>query len=245
MAETTRIPWFHYVANPAMRLALSVLLKLDMQGLENTPKEGPVLAAYSHTSFLDPVVSTSFLRWDVLPMAKIELFRFPYGIVIGGYGGFPIRRGEGDLAAMRRALQVVKDNHVMLISPEGTRTKSGVLETAKEGVALLAIKSRAPILPIALWGGKPFWNNLKRFRRTPYGMRVGEPLGIVPIKGKTDRMVLRAITDELMYYIAQMLPPEYRGHYSDVEHVVPQYMLPLAQLESGENKPQAEVMSMS
>ncbi len=246
MKQTVRIPWFHYVANFLMRILLSVALKLDIQGVENTPREGPLLAASNHTSFLDPPVCVSFLRSDVLPMAKVELFRFPWGIIFGAYGAFPVRRGEGDLSALKRALQIVRENHVMLILPEGTRTKSGVLETAKEGIALLAYKSNAPILPVALWGGKQFWRNIKRLRRTPFGVRVGEPLGIVPLPARPSRQVLRAITDELMYYIARMMPPEYRGHYADVENIVPKYVFPLRELEAkGQPDPKPEVMSMS
>jgi 1-acyl-sn-glycerol-3-phosphate acyltransferase len=131
---------------------------------------------------------------------------------------------------MRRALQILREGHAMLISPEGTRTKTGTLQAPHEGIALIAIKSGAPILPVAIWGGKVFWRNLKRFRRTPVGMRVGEPVAVLPLESKPNREILRAITDELMYYIAVLLPSEYRGRYSDVEKVVPRYVKPQSQL---------------
>ncbi len=231
MTGKIQIPWFHYFANAAMRALFPLVLKLDIQGLERTPHQGGLIIATNHTVFLDPVLVSAHLRPDVLPMAKAEVFKFPSGLIFYGYGAFPVRRGEADLSALKRSLQILHENHVMLISPEGTRTKSGVLENAHEGIALIALKSGAPILPVALWGGKAFWQNLKRLRRTPVGMRVGEPLVLVPFKGKPTREMLRAITDELMYYIARLLPPEYRGRYADVEQVVPRYVRPRREVE--------------
>jgi 1-acyl-sn-glycerol-3-phosphate acyltransferase len=227
MKQQIHIPWFHHFANAGIQALLPVVLKLDVQGLEHVPRRGQLILAINHTNFLDPALAAAYVRPDVLPMAKVELFKFPASLICEGYGAFPVRRGEGDLAALRHALQVLREGHVMLISPEGTRTKSGTLEAPHEGAALIAVKSGAPILPVAMWGGKKFWHNLNRLRRTPVGMRVGEPLSVVPLQGKPTREILRAITDEVMYYIARLLPSEYRGRYSDVDHVRPRYVLPL------------------
>ena len=224
MKDEIHIPWFHYFANAGMRALFPLIVNAHKEGLEHTPRKGPVIVAINHTCFLDPLLSVSYLRQDVLPMAKIELFELPFGPVFQNYGAFPVRRGEGDLSAMRRALQILREGHVMLISPEGTRTKTGTLEAPHVGIALIAVKSGAPILPVATWGGKVFWQNLKRLRRTPIGMCVGEPLAVLPFEGRTTRVVLRTITDELMYYIAALLPAEYRGRYSDVESMTPRYV---------------------
>jgi 1-acyl-sn-glycerol-3-phosphate acyltransferase len=224
MTVEIHIPWFHYFANGVFRVLSRLLLDLDMEGLERTPEQGPLILAINHTSFLDPVLAITYIRPDILPMTKVEYFKFPYGFLFTQYGAFPVRRGEGDLSAIRRALQILRKGHVMLIAPEGTRTKSGVLEAAREGTALIALKSGAPILPVAMWGGKKFWHNLLRLRRTRVGLRVGEPLALVPLPGKPTREVLRAITDELMYYIARMLPTEYRGRYAEMEGMTPRYV---------------------
>jgi 1-acyl-sn-glycerol-3-phosphate acyltransferase len=229
MGERIRVPWFHPVANAILRFLIPCFLRVDVRGIENTPRTGRLIAATNHTSFIDPILSSALLREDVLPIAKVELFGFPFGFVFYWYGAFPIRRGEGDLAAMKRALSVLRDEHVMLISPEGTRTKSGTLESAREGTALLAIKSGAPVLPVAIWGGKLFWRNLSRLRRTYIGMRIGEPLVVVGPKGKPTRDDLRAITDEIMLYIAQMLPAEYRGVYANSDSWVPRYVFPMSE----------------
>ncbi len=245
MSEEIRIPWFHYIANGGMSVLSRLLLDLHIEGLEHTPKQGPLIVAINHTNFLDPVLGIVYLRSDTLPMAKVELFNPPFGILIANYGAFPIRRGQGDLSAVRRALQILREGHAMLISPEGTRTKSGVLEAAHEGTALIAVKSGAPILPVAMWGGKKFWHNLIRLRRTPVGMRVGEPLVVLSSDGKATREVLRAITGELMHYIARLLPAEYRGLYADVEELTPRYVQVQRELLSEPQRDtEREVMSM-
>lgn len=224
MKNEIRIPWFHYFANSVMRVLARLLLDLRIEGLDRTPKQGPLIVAINHTAFLEPFIGATYLRPDVLPMTKAELFKFPFGLLFTGYGAFPVRRGEGDLAAFRHALQILQQGHVMLILPEGTRTKSGTLEEAREGTALIAIKSGAPILPVGMWGCAQFRHNLKRLRRTSVGVCIGDPLAIALPEGKPSREVLRAITDELMYYIARLLPPEYRGQYADAEGMNPRYV---------------------
>ena len=245
-SDEIKFTWFHHLANTVMRGVFQILLILDMQGLERTPKTGALIVAINHTNFMDPAMGSVFLRPDVLPMAKVELFKLPFSLIFNGYGAFPVRRGEGDLAALKHALKILKYGHVMLISPEGTRTKSGTLEAAHAGAALIAVKSGAPILPVAMWGGKKFWGNLFRLRRTAVGVRVGEPLMIAPLSGKPTREILDAITNEIMFYIAKLLPPEYRGRYSDVEHMQPRFVLPQhgtkAELIAN---PQKEVMPLT
>ncbi len=243
MASRIRIPGFHYLANRVLRWLFPRALKLHIEGLEKIPPKGALIAAVNHTNFLDPVLGAAYLRDDVLPIAKVELFRFPLNLVFANYGAFPVRRGEADLGAMKRALQVLYEEHVMLISPEGTRTKSGTLQTAREGTALLAIKSKAPILPVAMWGGKKFWDNLAHLRRTEVGVRIGEPLMVLPIDSKPSREVLRAITDEIMIYIAKLLPPEYRGVYGDIQKVVPRYVVPVS-VRQEEQAGEKEVMAL-
>lgn len=245
MKHQVQIPWFHYFANAGMRAIFPLIVRARFEGLERVPTEGPLIIAINHACFLDPLLTVSYVRHDVLPMAKIELFQFPFGLVFHNYGAFPVRRGEGDLGAMRRALQILQEGHAMLISPEGTRTKSGTLQPPHEGIALLALKSRAPILPVAIWGGKPFWSNIKRLHRTPVRVRVGEALVVRPVAGRPSREVLRIITDEFMYHIARLLPTEYRGVYSDVENLHTNYVQP-KRIELAEPGIQAEreVMSM-
>lgn len=224
MNDEIRIPWFHGVANSAMRLVFPLFFRTQIEGLENAPKQGPLIVAINHTCFLDPFMSITFIRPDILPMAKIELFNGPLGLLFKHYGAFPVRRGQGDLSAIRAALRILQEGHAMLISPEGHRADSGSLQTPHEGVAFIAHKSSAPILPVANWGGKLFARNMKHFRRTDVRMRIGEPLELLPLEGKPSRQVLTSITDEMMGYIARLLPRKYRGRYEDAENYTPRYL---------------------
>lgn len=246
MADITHIPWFHYFANAGLRVIYAVVLKMDRKGLENVPREGPLIVAINHTSFLDPIVAGAYVRDDVQPMTKIEAFESPFRWIFTGYGAFPVRRGEGDLSALKVALKVLKAGHAMLISPEGTRTKSGVLREAHEGIALIALRSGAPILPVAMWGGKALWSNLSRLRRTPVALRVGEPLVIRGLKTKATREELREVTDEFMYHLAELLPPEYRGAYSNLDTYTPRYLVPQNTQESTpDQQPKREPLPMT
>lgn len=240
-----RTPWFHPIANSAMRLVFPFFFKMNIEGSERAPKQGPLIVAINHACFLDPLMSIAYVRPDTFPMAKVELIEGPFGWVFRNYGAFPVRRGQADLGAVRAALRVLNAGHAMLISPEGHRAETGTLQTPHEGIAFLAYKSGAPILPVANWGGKAFSKNLMRLRRTPVGMRVGEPLELTPLEKSPRREVLTAITDELMGHIARMLPPEYRGRYSDAESMSPRYLKVRAQPTTGvAERREREVLSM-
>lgn len=232
MPDDIAIPILHPVFNVALRAAYWLLLDVEVQGLENVPRTGPFIIAINHNSFLDPLIPIVYLRSDILPMAKVEVFQGIFAPIFWGYGAYPVRRGEADLNALKYSLRVLRAGHPMLISPEGTRSKTGELKEPHEGAAVIATRSGAPILPVAMWGGKLFWSNLKRVRRTKIHSRVGKPLKVQNLNGKPSRQVLRAITDELMYYLAAMLPPEMRGIYADVGDFKPHYLLPEAASET-------------
>lgn len=226
MTDSIKIPFFHRFANVALRGVYRVLLQVDVRGLENVPSQGGFIIAINHNSFLDPLIPVVYVRPDVIPMAKIELFHSLLAPLLIGYGAYGVRRGEADMNALKYSLRILRAGHPMLISPEGTRTKTGELKEPHEGAAVIAVRSGVPILPVAMFGGKSFWSNLTRLRRTPIHAHIGKPLVLRDVPRKPSRQVLRAISDELMYYLAQMLPAKMRGLYADVDHFVPHYLVP-------------------
>lgn len=226
MKDAIRIPWFHFLANIAMYVAMRVTLDLDLQGIAYAPRTGPLLIVTNHTSFLDPLIPGVFVRRDVLPMAKEELFQTRWRPLFVGYGAFPVRRGQADLTALKNALRVLQSGHALLMAPEGTRARTGGLQQAHLGAALIAVRSGAPILPIAQWGGTAFFENLRRLRRTRVHLRVAPPMVVRPLERKPTREDLTAITDEIMYTLATMLPPAYRGLYANVAKFAPRYLVP-------------------
>lgn len=139
------------VARPFVHLAF--LCKIRFIGRENMPAEGPVILCCNHMSYFDVVLLGLMFRRKIRFMGKSELFehgRF-FSWLIRTLGCFPVRRGTGDLEAIKTALRILKDNQVLGIFPEGQRNLSEEeAASAKAGVAMLAYKSRATVLPVAI-----------------------------------------------------------------------------------------------
>jgi 1-acyl-sn-glycerol-3-phosphate acyltransferase len=163
---------FYWVA----KKLCSILLKikgLKTQGLENIPAEGPVIIACNHLSMWDPVVVGCTLPRPVIFMAKQELFEVPViGRIFTWLGAIPVKRGKGDISAIRSSLAALKEGKVLGIFPEGTRSKSGSIQEAMAGIALIMEKSKAPILPIKLFGSR----GLLRQKRGNLRIIIGKPI---------------------------------------------------------------------
>lgn len=213
-------PRFYYVMNRLLRFLFSVVLDIDIRGLENVPQDGALVVAISHSSFLDPVLVGVITPRDVTPMGKIEAFDWPIlGVAIRWYGAFPVRRGVADIAAFKTALKVLHKGQALVIAPEGHRSESGALQRGREGAIMLSLRTGAAILPVAVWGGKQFWRSLTRFRRTKMWYYVGKPVKPVLNGSKPTRDVVAQMSDELMARIAEMMPPDVRGYYADLSLV--------------------------
>jgi 1-acyl-sn-glycerol-3-phosphate acyltransferase len=209
-----RRPRFYHFGNWVLRFVFRIILRVELRGLTNIPRAGPVIMAISHSSFLDPLIAGAYSPRDVVPMAKIEAFNLPViGLIIRSYGAFPVRRGEVDLTAVKTALRVLQSGYALIIAPEGHRSESGFLQQGREGAIILALRSGAPILPVAVWGGKSFWKNLSHFRRTEMKFFVGKPV-LPNVDGKSNRDQVNGMSHELMLRIAEMMPPELRGYYT-------------------------------
>lgn len=215
---------FHPFANWVLRVWYRIILDLDMQGVENMPRTGPVLLVINHTHFLDPLIPTAYLRPDIYPMAKVQVFEGRWRWMFRAYGAIPVRRGEADMQAFKQAFQVLRAGHVLLMAPEGTRAKVGGLQHAHDGAGLIAARAGVPIVPVALWGGRALVSNVQKFRQTNIHARIHAPLVVKTTERKVSREEISTITDEIMYTLATMLPEEYRGVYSDVESFVPRYL---------------------
>lgn len=186
----------------------------SVEGLENLPSGGPAIVMINHIAFVDPIVVMGNLPRNIVPMAKVEVYRIPVGGVFAWlWQVIPVRRVELDRHALERALAVLRAGEVILLAPEGTRHPA--LRDAKEGVAYLALKTGAPIVPTAIEGTPGFPS--PRFlwgRREGVTVRVGRPFRFKPVAGRPPREHLRKMTDEAMYVLAAMLPESRRGEYS-------------------------------
>jgi 1-acyl-sn-glycerol-3-phosphate acyltransferase len=198
------------------------LTRVDIGPLEGLPADGPLIIASNHLSNADPPLIASWLtpamgravHW----MAKQEALDWPIaGAFLKANGAFGIRRGAADTDAFRLAKRVLDDGRVLGTFPEGTRSSTGALQKAKEGVTLLAIRTGAPILPVAVWGTERLWPRGSSFLH-PGGsvhLRVGPPFVLERRTLDGRRESLEEVTDRLMERIAILLPPAYRGAYAD------------------------------
>ncbi|MBE3597733.1 MAG: 1-acyl-sn-glycerol-3-phosphate acyltransferase [Limnochordaceae bacterium] len=136
-----------------LRAVLVRYFRVRAYGIDRIPASGPVLLAINHLSMLDPLLIGVVVPRPVHFMAKEELFRYPVlRQLLPKVHAFPVRRGEADREAIHQALRRLQEGQVVGVFPEGTRSQDGRLLEIQGGTALLALKSGAPILPIAITG---------------------------------------------------------------------------------------------
>ena len=200
-----------------MKFIFFKIFDTQVYGLENIPRVGNGLVATNHVGTLDaPLVFVAVERQDITALVakkhqKSPLMRFLFNAV----GGIWLNREEADTQAMRQALDHLKSGKLLGIAPEGTRSKTGAMIPAKTGVAYLADRAKAPIIPAAITGSyRAVWG-LLRLKRPHIAIRFGEPFTLPPIERKTREAGMQRNTDEIMCRIAAMLPPEYWGVYAD------------------------------
>ena len=199
---------FRKILVALLRLVFRLLMKMDVHGLENLPSNGPVVIACNHVTNFDVFPRQLSLPRPIFYMAKSELFKFPLmDAALRDLGAFPVYRGEKDDWAMKHARRVLEHGQVLGMFPEGTRNKGRGLGVAKTGTARMAIETNSPVIPMVLIGTDGFF---KRFpHRTIVNVKLLPPL--TPQPGETPL----ALTDRLMFSMADGLPEEMRGVYTE------------------------------
>jgi len=196
--------------NGWLRLFERVLMDYQITGLENVPKSGGAIVMINHINFWDPLVVMPSLGRPVIPMTKVEAWEGVLRPFVGPYGAIPVHRGAVDTSAVRSATEALADGYLILISPEGTRSPNGALQPAQEGMAFLAARTNAPILPVAIQGTPRILKTLRPKVRVAVG-----PLFMLDTHGrKASREALAKLTDDAMKRLAALLPPEMRGVYA-------------------------------
>ena len=217
---------FRWFFNGAIRVGLGILCRIDAKEIKKIPRTGPLIIYSNHTGSIEvPLVFVLLQPRPLIGLAKVETWDNAFmAWLFNLWGAIPIRRGEADMDAMRKALDSLKAGNILGISPEGTRNQNGKLLKAHPGIVALAIHSGAPIIPLAHWGGEEFKNNLKVLKRTDFHVRVGNPFMIHTKGEKLDKNTRQKIVDEMMFQLASMLPSEYRGEYSDLSKKSTEYI---------------------
>jgi 1-acyl-sn-glycerol-3-phosphate acyltransferase len=209
--------WFFRPGAAVAGMLARIVGPVRVIGLERIPREGPFILVANHASDLDP----PFLGWAagyqigrvIHFMAKVEMQRWPiFGWLADRSGVFYVRRGEGDRAAQRLALELLAAGKPIAIFPEGTRSPDGHLRPAKPGTALLAIRSGAPLVPAGIAGTQRLRPPGERLvRRHRITIRFGEPFVLErQAAGRIDRTALAAGGAEITRRIAALLPLDQR-----------------------------------
>ena len=194
------------------------LMDLQIVGQENLPKNGPLLVVANHFSFIDPVAMVRLAPW---PIEFIGGFRMPNApawtaLIPKIWGYYPIYRGTASRDGLRAAEAVLAQGGVLGIFPEAGNWAT-VLRPARPGAAFLASRTGAPILPMGFHGLLDVFPRLRDRRRARVTLRIGKPFGPFHVtgRGRARRQQLEEIGHEIMGRIAELIPPERRGHYSD------------------------------
>ena len=198
--------FFHWF----LRLLIFVLVRIDQQGVEYLPKEGPVLLYYNHIHYVDPFVIIGLLRGKryVVPIAKTELSTGPViGQWVTWFGAIFVERGQVDISATRAGLEVLKNNDVLMVAPEGTRNKvNQSLQKAQPGLGMFVRRTNAMLQPVAIWGTPSFPGDFKHFRRPVFHIRYGRPYRVATTPGISRKEADDLISDLAMEELAALLP---------------------------------------
>mgnify|MGYP001044589948 FL=1 len=185
------------------------LFRGSTQGLEHVPMEGPLVVASNHGSHLDPPLLGHALGRPVAFMAKAELFAIPLlGAVIRACGAYPVRRGASDREAIRTATAKLEEGWATGVFLDGTRQANGRVNNPLPGAALLAARSGAPLLPVAIvnshraLGSGRIWPRL-----VPLQLRVGAPIPPPASRRRPDLDVTTALLKERINDLLELEPP--------------------------------------
>lgn len=209
--------WLFPPCNFGFKTTLKWFADYKIEGQENIPKSGPVLVVSNHLSNLDPAIVAAALPRPPVFLAKKELFKYSVGaFLMRGYGAYPVDRRGGDVGAMNWIIRQLSIEHKMVIVfPEGTRSRTGGLLRGQPGLALLAISTGAPVVPVALTGSEPLQNTLKVLKPTAtIRLKIGRPFVVRDTSQRPSRETASALTTEIMVRISRMLPEDKRGEYS-------------------------------
>lgn len=201
------------------KLLTLLLLRAEVRGLDNFPRQGPALIVFNHLGDADAVLMMATLPFKspAEGIGKIELNEhWLVGPIFRAYGIIWVHRGQPDRKALRAALDALAEGRMVSLAPEGRQSVIGGLEEGNAGAAFLALKSGAPIVPVAMTGTENgnIYGHLKQWKRAPVTLTVGKPF-LLP-QHENRQKTMQEGTGMIMQTLASMLPESYRGKYRTV-----------------------------
>jgi 1-acyl-sn-glycerol-3-phosphate acyltransferase len=209
------------------KVITSLICRIDDAQLEKVPRHGPLIIYTNHVNILEiPIFYIHLQPRCTHVMALAERWENPFfHWLLDMAEAIPLHRGEADFTAIRQGLEVLEKGEILIIAPEGTRSHDGKLQSAHPGVVLLALHSCAQLIPVAFYGAERYKENLPRLKRTDFHLQVGKPFHLETRGEKVTRQVREKIMEEMMYQLAGILPPEYRGRYADSSVATTRYIV--------------------
>ena len=204
------------------------MFRVDAAQLAKVPRDGPLIIVTNHVHIPEiPTLYTRLLPRKVHGMALAE--RVLDNNIVGGilrmFGTIPVWRGEADLNALRRGIKILKDGGMILLDPEGTRSHNGCLQKGRPGAVLMALHSGAPLLPVVHYGSEKYAENLKHLHRTDLKYVVGKPFRVNAGGQQVTSSLRQHMIDEVMFQMASLLPPQYRGAYAALKLAPYKYLV--------------------
>jgi 1-acyl-sn-glycerol-3-phosphate acyltransferase len=200
-----------------LKIIFRVLTRLKATGIENIPLEGGCLLTGNHLGIIDgPLIFCLIPRDDATALVALKHKRNPFiRLLVEAAGGIWIDRTRTDFQALKKAHTHLKNEGLLGLAPEGTRSDNQALIQAKPGVAFLADKSDTIILPVGITGSENALKKILTLQRPQIYVHFGEPFKLPPLDRKSRETTLLRNTDEIMCRIAALLPETYRGIYAD------------------------------
>jgi len=209
-----------------LKAITSLICRIEAAELKQVPKSGPLIIYTNHVNILEiPIIYTHLQPHKVHGLVLAERWNNPIlRWMLEVTESIPLHRGEADIDAIHKGLEVLARGESIIISPEGTRSHDGKLQAAQPGVVLLALHSHAPLLPIAFYGAENWQENISHLKRTDFHLRVGQLFHLDDGGEKVTKEIRGRMLDEMMCQLAKLLPPEFRGYYAQAPTVASPYL---------------------
>ena len=205
-----------FLVSQFLKAAIRIISRANAEELKKVPSGGPLIICTNHINFLEvPVIQLELMPRKFRGFVKQETWKNPImAFIFNTYRAIPVDRGGINKTAFDDIRTSLKEGYIIIVAPEGTRSGNGILQAGKPGIVSMALMTGAPILPLVHYGGEHFWDNFKHFRRTNINFRVGRPF-VLKKDRKPNASIREEITHEIMFQMAELLPENLRGFYSD------------------------------